>query len=550
MKNSILLTALYLLFAGTAGAQVKISSGESAPAPSAMLEVESQSKGFLPPRMTTQERDAIDSPVAGLVIFNSESNCMEYYRGGGVWYSMCPRVPQVSTQVVTLIGATFATSGGSVLNDGGDNITARGICWATSESPTIGDNFTSENPGLGSFSSQMNDLDAGVTYYVRAYATNSAGTGYGEQFSFTTLQLATVVTHAASNVFGKNLTASGDIVSDGGSSVIARGFCWGQSPSPDLSGNYTESGTGTGAFSDILAGLTYSTAYYIRAYATTAAGTAYGNEVQATTNSGTLVSFVNTGTSSWSVPSGVKSLELLVVAGGGGGGANHGGGGGAGGVVYLSDYSIPSASTISVTVGNGGSKSTGHLSVTGFNGENSALGSIVAIGGGGGGNRRETSTPGLEFGQNGGSGGGGGGQGSNDTPTILGGAGTAGQGNAGGTGSYHAGAGGGGAGGVGGTPVGSIGASPSTTYPANGGPGLPFSITGSEVWYGGGGGGGGWLNGPFAGLGGQGGGGDGQINGTQNVNGQANTGGGGGGSNGNGFAFGGNGGSGVVHLRY
>lgn len=246
----------------------------------------------------------------------------------------------------------------------------------------------------------------------------------------------------------------------------------------------------------------------------------------------------------------LSSVQVLVVAGGGGGGANHAGGGGAGGLVYNSNFSVTPGTSYTVTVGAGGSKGTSYTTQAGFDGSNSVFGSLTAIGGGGGGNRRDGGTAGIEFGRPGGSGGGGGGQGTNDTPTSTGGAGTSGQGLSGGTASYHAGAGGGGAGTPGKTTLGSVGSSSSTTFPGDGGLGLPYDVSGTTNWYSGGGGGGGFIGGPYAGSGGTGGGGNGQINGSQTVNGTINTGGGGGGANGGGNANGGDGGSGIVIVRY
>lgn len=246
----------------------------------------------------------------------------------------------------------------------------------------------------------------------------------------------------------------------------------------------------------------------------------------------------------------LSEVEVLVVAGGGGGGANHAGGGGAGGLVYNSSYAVTPGTSITVTVGLGGSKSTSYTSTAAGDGQNSVFGAISAIGGGGGGNRRDSGTAGLEFGRSGGSGGGGGGQGSDNVPTSTGGNGTAGQGFAGGTGSFHCGGGGGGAGGLGQTTNGSDGNSSASSFPGDGGPGLSFNISGSPQYYAGGGGGGGFINGPFAGTGGSGVGGNGQINGTQRVNAIANTGSGGGGANGGGSANGGDGSAGVVIVRY
>jgi len=95
-------------------------------------------------------------------------------------------VPVLSTTEVTEITANTATSGGNLTDDGGTTVTARGVCWSTNQNPTIADSKTTDGTGAGSFTSNITGLTAGTIYYVRAYATNSAGTGYGSAMSFTT----------------------------------------------------------------------------------------------------------------------------------------------------------------------------------------------------------------------------------------------------------------------------------------------------------------------------------------------------------------------------
>ena len=92
----------------------------------------------------------------------------------------------VSTNNVTDITATSAVCGGNVTSDGGNAVTARGICWSTSSNPTTSDNTTYNGGGTGSFTANIAGLDEGTTYYVRAYAVNSQGTAYGQEKSFTT----------------------------------------------------------------------------------------------------------------------------------------------------------------------------------------------------------------------------------------------------------------------------------------------------------------------------------------------------------------------------
>ena len=94
--------------------------------------------------------------------------------------------PILSTTPVTSISFNSAQSGGNITNDGGSSVTARGVCWNTSFNPTIANSITTNGTGIGSFASSLTGLTPSTTYYVRAYATNSAGTNYGLNVSFTT----------------------------------------------------------------------------------------------------------------------------------------------------------------------------------------------------------------------------------------------------------------------------------------------------------------------------------------------------------------------------
>ncbi|MDK2909783.1 MAG: hypothetical protein PWR20_1350 [Bacteroidales bacterium] len=95
-------------------------------------------------------------------------------------------IPSVTTATTTNITYNSATSGGNVTSSGGATVTARGVCWSTSPNPTIADPHTTDGSGTGSFVSQITDLQPATTYYVRAYATNSFGTAYGNEEVFTT----------------------------------------------------------------------------------------------------------------------------------------------------------------------------------------------------------------------------------------------------------------------------------------------------------------------------------------------------------------------------
>jgi len=97
-----------------------------------------------------------------------------------------PSIPAVSTSGVTVVNDSSVLSGGIITSNGGADVTARGVCWNTNADPTIEDNLSSDGTGTGIFTSTITGLSADSAYYVRAYAVNSAGTGYGASVSFHT----------------------------------------------------------------------------------------------------------------------------------------------------------------------------------------------------------------------------------------------------------------------------------------------------------------------------------------------------------------------------
>ena len=191
--------------------------------------------------------------------------------------------PTVTTATVTDVTGHTAICGGTVTGDGGTSVTVRGVCWSISENPTINDSHTNDGNGVGSFTSNITGLSEGITYHVRAYATNNVGTSYGADITFTTPLLPTVITDSISNITDSTAICGGVVVSDGGATVTARGVCWSSLPNPTVNDFHTIDGGGTGSFNSSLQGLTAGTMYYVRAYATSVAGTAYGQQVVFTT---------------------------------------------------------------------------------------------------------------------------------------------------------------------------------------------------------------------------------------------------------------------------
>jgi uncharacterized protein (TIGR02145 family) len=194
-------------------------------------------------------------------------------------------LPTLTTTSVTGITINSAISGGNITSTGGADISARGVCYGTSSSPTISGALTTDGSGSGSFTSNLTGLTPNTLYHVRAYATNKVGTAYGSEVTFTTTAIV-VPTLTTTDITAITLTTAvsgGNITADGGAPVTAKGVCWATATGPTTSNSLTTDGTGNGTFVSNLTGLLPSTTYYLRAYATNSAGTAYGNEVTLTT---------------------------------------------------------------------------------------------------------------------------------------------------------------------------------------------------------------------------------------------------------------------------
>ena len=148
-------------------------------------------------------------------------------------------------------------------------------------------NLTATTPaGSGTANIAVNagisGLVGGTTYHFRVVATNTDGTTNGTDLTFTP-GAAIVTTTAVTGVTLTGAASGGNVTSDGGSAVTARGVCWATTANPVATGNHTTDGTGTGIFTSAITGLAANTTYHVRAYATNANGTFYGEDIVFTT---------------------------------------------------------------------------------------------------------------------------------------------------------------------------------------------------------------------------------------------------------------------------
>lgn len=552
--KKVLLQLSIVLSAGiqltqTAFAQgVGINETGSSPHPSAGLDVDFNNKGFLPPRMTTAERDAIQNPASMLIIANTTTNCLEIY--------IAPNWQNVFCGCSSAPANLSYTDNGPLIYCSNSGITPN----SSSTQASTPSSFT-VNPSLPS-GLQLNNVNGQITGTPTAITSAANYTITASNACGSTsrvLNIGVIATPATPPAISGlsaptiNTSANYSITAVSG----AASYTWAVP-----AGWTINSGQGSTAI-NVTAG---SNAGDITVTATNSCGTssasikavtswhpivATGGTITEYTADGTngvdgvqyrVHSFTTVGNSSFVVTDAGtdEQVDYLIVAGGGGGARGGGGGGG-----FIEGEVSVSVTHYPLVVGSGGTGGTATISfhAKGTNGGNSVVFNLTAIGGGAGGGDDNTSS--SRIGSDGGSGGGGATHGVN---TIwAGGSGTPSQGFAGGTNGGFGGAspfpsgGGGGAAGSGGNAI-------NSTTPGSGGVGKQSSITGSFEYYAGGGQAG-LYDSPFTGTGGGlGGGGNGRGNNSPGEAGSANTGGGGGGS---GQARnGGSGGSGIVIIRY
>lgn len=190
---------------------------------------------------------------------------------------------EIITTAPTEITSSLAFGGGEIVNDGGGLLTA-GICWSTSENPTIDNNKSNasvdvngtlkENP----FSVRIYNLEPNTTYYFKAFATNSNGIFYGGQKSFSTPpELASVIAKYAIDITHNSAFVQAKLENNGGDEIIEKGICYSKTNNPTIDNNKII--IDKQDFSTAILNLTPNTTYFVRAFATNNAGTSYSDNI-------------------------------------------------------------------------------------------------------------------------------------------------------------------------------------------------------------------------------------------------------------------------------
>jgi len=517
------------------------------------------------PAGTTGERP---TAVAGMIRYNSTTTLSEYYTGAA-WKSIDspPTITSISPDNFDTAGDTITITGSNFQSGATVKIKAVDAQELSAASVTITNSSTATFDITAAMVADDNDpYDVIITNSSGLSGTINAALDFAPEPAWT------VAAGSLGNIFDSartSLSFTTGATTTESDATITYAVTTGSLPS----GLSIASSTGTITGSTSAVGSDTTVTFTITATATDGGGetTTNARQYSIVQKAPVITSYTSTGAGTFTVPTGVATLDVLVVGGGGGAGNNNSGGGGAGGLIFRPAFPVAPGGSVSYTVGAGGNGSpNGGSNAT--SGQDSAFGTLLSKGGG---HSTGWANPGIGY--DGGSGGGSPGNptsasapsfGQATQPQQSGDSGTYGFGNPGAHGVHSTGdGGGGGGGGAGAAGQGISGHSYPLTSSAPGTPGgvggigRQYAISGSQVYYaGGGGGGGGGSDNPLWAVvgasGGQGGGGGGGAavraphavtNGFHGHAGQANRGGGGGGGD---NSDGGAGGSGIVIVKY
>lgn len=202
-------------------------------------------------------------------------------------------LPELQTNAVLDISYTSAKFSAIITSNGSSNIKEYGFYYGIYSNPTTKIKVGSGN--VQNYSHSINSLSPNTTYYVKAYAINDKGEGYGEIMSCQTpaYSIPQVQTGQATNVTDRSATCTGSVISDGGQEIIEQGICYSTSTNPTINGTHARSSTSSTSISCNITGLEFLKTYYYRAYAKNSVGIAYGEQKSFTTEDATYSAGLN-----------------------------------------------------------------------------------------------------------------------------------------------------------------------------------------------------------------------------------------------------------------
>ena len=241
--------------------------------------------------------------------FATNSNSTFY--SDEISFVTCEGIVQFTDPTTSNVAAASIIVSSQVLSAGGGTISERGFCYSTAPNPTTENDKVKSSGTLGEFTATLNNLQNKTIYYIRAYAINESGTYYSKEVEGKTQDgVATLSTDEATNVMAQSATINGSVLSDGGSNITERGFCYATTEHPTVESTVIKIDGTIGEMSHNITGLKHLTTYYVRTYAKNGYGIHYGNQRAVTTSSG-VIEFNEITTSDITISSITVSTDII-----------------------------------------------------------------------------------------------------------------------------------------------------------------------------------------------------------------------------------------------